>query len=205
MRSRLTTNATPSTPCCGTRSPKQEVANKAERAPGRLKQVWFAGMHSNVGGGYPDDSLVLRRARMDDGRERTAAGLRFLPLDMREAPAPRNDFGTMYNSRSGVGSYYRYQPRKIAARLEHPDPTTLMMQDPNRNGVGFLTIGHDLRERVAPHPGGHQLLRADRHSGPVQGAETGRNGRAEAAAGARPAASRSAAPSGSGTTCGGGA
>jgi hypothetical protein len=23
----------------------------------RLTQVWFAGVHSNVGGGYPDDSL----------------------------------------------------------------------------------------------------------------------------------------------------
>ena len=24
----------------------------------RVTQIWFAGMHSNVGGGYPDDSLA---------------------------------------------------------------------------------------------------------------------------------------------------
>src|ERR1700752_4843443 len=24
----------------------------------RLRQVWFAGIHANVGGGYPDDSLA---------------------------------------------------------------------------------------------------------------------------------------------------
>ena len=28
-----------------------------EEDDGRLKQVWFAGVHANVGGGYPDDSL----------------------------------------------------------------------------------------------------------------------------------------------------
>ncbi|MFL5063189.1 MAG: phospholipase effector Tle1 domain-containing protein, partial [Xanthobacteraceae bacterium] len=25
--------------------------------PGRLRQVWFAGAHSDVGGGYPNDGL----------------------------------------------------------------------------------------------------------------------------------------------------
>ena len=107
------------------------------KKPDRLKQVWFAGMHSNVGGGYADDSLSYCALEwmMDESQ---ATGLRFLPVEGRETPTPRDDFGKMYNSRSGVGSYYRYQPRKIAARLEHPDPTTLMMQDPNRKGRGFL-------------------------------------------------------------------
>jgi uncharacterized protein (DUF2235 family) len=105
----------------------------------RLRQVWFAGMHSNVGGGYADDALSYGALHwmIDESR---ATGLRFLAEDDSEAlPTPQNDFGLMYNSRSGVGAYYRYQPRKIAARLEHPDPNTLMMQDPNRRGVGFLT------------------------------------------------------------------
>src|ERR1700730_845559 len=25
----------------------------------RISQVWFAGVHSNVGGGYPDDTLAM--------------------------------------------------------------------------------------------------------------------------------------------------
>jgi len=117
---------------------EETMIEKGQVKKGRLKQVWFAGMHSNVGGGYADDSLSYGALEwmMDESE---AAGLRFLPAKERETPALRDDFGPLYNSRSGMGSYYRYQPRKIAARLEHPDPTTLMMQDPDRKGVGLLT------------------------------------------------------------------
>ena len=34
----------------------------------RLTQVWFAGVHANVGGGYPDDSLSLGVPLLDDAR-----------------------------------------------------------------------------------------------------------------------------------------
>jgi uncharacterized protein (DUF2235 family) len=30
----------------------------ADHRPERLSQVWFAGVHANVGGGYPDDALA---------------------------------------------------------------------------------------------------------------------------------------------------
>ena len=34
--------------------------NEAESAsPGRIEQVWFAGVHSNVGGGYPKQGMSL--------------------------------------------------------------------------------------------------------------------------------------------------
>ena len=32
--------------------------NPTEGDPPKLKQVWFAGAHSDVGGGYPDDGLA---------------------------------------------------------------------------------------------------------------------------------------------------
>ena len=32
--------------------------NEKNVSPDVLTQVWFAGVHSNVGGGYPDDSLA---------------------------------------------------------------------------------------------------------------------------------------------------
>ena len=34
----------------------------------RIKQVWFAGMHSNVGGGYADDALSLAPSLLDGRR-----------------------------------------------------------------------------------------------------------------------------------------
>jgi len=36
--------------------------------PGRITQIWFAGMHSNVGGGYPEDQLSLKRLPADLNR-----------------------------------------------------------------------------------------------------------------------------------------
>src|SRR5262249_51958389 len=36
-----------------------ELVDKQPEKAGRLTQVWFAGVHSNVGGGYPDDQLSL--------------------------------------------------------------------------------------------------------------------------------------------------
>jgi uncharacterized protein (DUF2235 family) len=85
----------------------------------RISQVWFSGMHSNVGGGYPDDSLahipqywIMNEARL--------CGLRFKsapdadPDSMINTEAGRDKDGRLYDSRSGLGSYYRYGPRKLA-------------------------------------------------------------------------------------------
>src|SRR5690606_471741 len=37
---------------------ERQLIQRGEVSPTRLRQVWFAGMHSDVGGGYPDDSLA---------------------------------------------------------------------------------------------------------------------------------------------------
>jgi hypothetical protein len=93
--------------------------------PAQLHQVWFAGVHSNVGGGYPDDSLahiplywIMREAE--------AAGLKFKTAsstnpddnadpDMVQVQKwQRDKDGRLYDSRNGLGGYYRYGPRKIA-------------------------------------------------------------------------------------------
>lgn len=84
----------------------------------RLSQVWFAGVHSNVGGGYPDDSLayiplvwIIKEAQ--------ACGLEFKrsphadPDALVHAQSIRDKDGRLYNSRSGLGGYYRYGPRKL--------------------------------------------------------------------------------------------
>jgi uncharacterized protein (DUF2235 family) len=80
----------------------------------RLQQVWFAGVHSNVGGGYPRQgmSLVTLDWMM---REAEKGGLRFL-----EAPRLAYRDGTdvddkLYDSRGGLGVFYRWQPRNADA------------------------------------------------------------------------------------------
>lgn len=84
----------------------------------KISQVWFAGVHSNIGGGYPDDSLanVSLNWMM---QEAAACGLRFKtapeadPDSFRHIHAAQDKDGRLYDSRSGLGGYYRYGPRKI--------------------------------------------------------------------------------------------
>lgn len=78
----------------------------------RLTQVWFAGVHANVGGGYPDDSLssiTLRWMMYEAGKQ----GLSFSPQSVAEVNAKIAPYGPIYDSRAGVGAYYRYGPRHL--------------------------------------------------------------------------------------------
>jgi uncharacterized protein (DUF2235 family) len=88
----------------------------------RISQVWFAGVHSNVGGGYPDDSLA-QVPLFWMMREALNCGIRFkslpgdtpdLPDAMRQVLLAADKDGRLYDSRQGLGGYYRYGPRKIA-------------------------------------------------------------------------------------------
>lgn len=78
----------------------------------RISQVWFAGMHSNVGGSYPDDgmSFVPLDWMMEQAKAR---GLEFDRNECRKIKAAANPYGKMYDSRRGFGGFYRYKPRKL--------------------------------------------------------------------------------------------
>jgi hypothetical protein len=97
------------------RKSKELVKNKAlakdgDVQPDRLRQVWFAGAHASVGGGYPDDGLSLVALGWMIG-EAQDKGLRFMPSIVAEFAALANPTGRMYDPRSGLGAFYRYQPR----------------------------------------------------------------------------------------------
>ncbi|MEA3044066.1 MAG: hypothetical protein QOH47_1904 [Sphingomonadales bacterium] len=95
----------------------------------RIKQVWFAGVHADVGGGYPDDSLAyVSLAWMM--KEAQAAELELRPEKVAEANRIANAFGPIHDSRAGVGAYYRYQPRMVGAYVEPPAPGTESIEDP---------------------------------------------------------------------------
>lgn len=88
----------------------------------KLWQVWFSGVHSNVGGGYPDDSLahiplfwIMKEAEANGLHFKTAPNKPANPdPDMMVFAEWRRDKdGRLYDSRNGLGGYYRYGPRKI--------------------------------------------------------------------------------------------
>jgi len=98
-----------------------DPSQKRSIADEQLSQVWFAGVHSNVGGGYPDDALayiplvwMLNEARR--------CGLKFksetgdppaYPDAFKSAVSQADKDGRIYNPRAGLGAYYRYGPRKL--------------------------------------------------------------------------------------------
>ena len=88
---------------------------REEEDPNRISQVWFAGVHSNVGGSYPDDgmSLISLLWMIEQARD---AGLRFNISEVVRLRAAANPHGKMYDSRRGVGGIYLYCPREVAIR-----------------------------------------------------------------------------------------
>jgi uncharacterized protein (DUF2235 family) len=105
---------------------ESDIAPVAARADGyryvqdeRLSQVWFSGVHSNVGGGYPDDSLacvplywMLREAQLKGLKLKIDPPVQ--PDSVKRALWASDRDGRLYDSRSGLGGYYRYGPRKMA-------------------------------------------------------------------------------------------
>jgi len=80
----------------------------------RIEQVWFAGVHSNVGGGYPRQglSLVALDWMMRKAEER---GLRFLDAQRLLYRDATDVDDKLYDSRAGLGVFYRWRPRNIQA------------------------------------------------------------------------------------------
>jgi len=79
-----------------------------------LTQVWFTGMHSDIGGGYPDDGLAyVPLCWMGD--EVVRAGLRLADRMTEEWRARADPLGPMHDSRRGLAAYYRYKPRRVEA------------------------------------------------------------------------------------------
>ena len=78
----------------------------------RIEQVWFAGVHTNVGGGYPKQgmSLVTLDWMM---RRAEACGLEFVDSDRQFYREHGDVHDHLYDSRAGLGVYYRYTPRDI--------------------------------------------------------------------------------------------
>ena len=77
-----------------------------------VEQVWFAGVHSNVGGGYPKQGMplvtldwMMKKAQQN--------GLRILSDDRKDYWEHGNVDDKMYDSRAGLGVFYRWKPRNM--------------------------------------------------------------------------------------------
>jgi len=90
--------------------------NEANEKTDRIEQVWFPGVHTDVGGGYPRKSLSLVTLDWMMSRveaEVTDQGLVFVK-SLRDLYTSQSDWnGPQHDSRAGLALYYRYKPRNI--------------------------------------------------------------------------------------------
>ena len=78
----------------------------------RINQVWFPGVHANIGGGYPDDTLALVSLQWML-KQAEKQGLIFKPDALSDIEDNANINGPIADSRSGMGFIYRLGPRHI--------------------------------------------------------------------------------------------
>jgi hypothetical protein len=79
----------------------------------KIEQVWFAGAHSNVGGGYPKQGMSLTALHWLMAKAESA-GLRFIPGEFEYYRDHANVDDKLYDPRAGLGVFYRWKPRDIA-------------------------------------------------------------------------------------------
>ena len=116
-----------------------------------ISQVWFAGVHSNVGGGYPDDSLSYVPLQWIM-REANKYGLRFQKRIWDEQIALSDENGPIYDSRHGLGGYYRYNPRRIE-QLTHTSGVRIGRTKVHESVLRRIQVGHDGYAPITLPPG----------------------------------------------------
>ena len=89
-----------------------DESDPGDRERARIQQVWFPGVHSNVGGGYPKDGLAYVSLEWMVTKAKDL-GLRFLETHLDEIEQQADAHDDLYNSRAGLGGYYRYSPRPV--------------------------------------------------------------------------------------------
>lgn len=111
--------------------------------PDNIEQVWFAGAHSNVGGGYPKDELanVTLDWMLGELEALGDEGPILKPDARRQVQDDADEHGLLYDPRTGLGVYYRYSPRRPARFYQGMDD------------FWYRWIGRRLRGgKVAPLP-----------------------------------------------------
>jgi Uncharacterized alpha/beta hydrolase domain (DUF2235) len=99
--------------------PLQLESEKPEsEKPERIKEVWFAGVHSDVGGGYPEDDLAHVPLTWMIGE--LGNSLRFIDGTTETFARNASPYASAHDSRGGLSVFYRYGPRPICGNGGQP-------------------------------------------------------------------------------------
>jgi uncharacterized protein (DUF2235 family) len=115
----------------------------------RIEQVWFAGCHSNVGGGYEKQGMSLVSLDWMMRQAEARGGLRLLASDRKLYREHANVDDKLYDPRAGPGILYRWAPRDMEAICRrHGVPPLIHLSAVERiaHGTGDYSPGN-----IAPH------------------------------------------------------
>jgi hypothetical protein len=124
-----------------------------------VEQVWFTGVHSNVGGGYPDRGLsdISMKWMLSRIQEKNL-GLRLLP-DWDKTLSPNIVQGKLYDSRSLAYTYSRIRPMLRSINQQRPSLNRLARASalpPNAIPIGEMIHASSLfrwkQEEQKAHP-----------------------------------------------------
>ncbi|HXO68152.1 MAG TPA: DUF2235 domain-containing protein, partial [Bradyrhizobium sp.] len=84
---------------------------KNSEKPERIKEVWFAGVHADVGGGYPEDDLA--QVPLVWMTNELGGNLRFIEGAKQSFANNASPYAAAHDSRNGLSVFYRYGPRTV--------------------------------------------------------------------------------------------
>ncbi|MCK5001816.1 MAG: DUF2235 domain-containing protein [Gammaproteobacteria bacterium] len=121
---------------------EKNLKDTKDRTEDNVEQVWFAGMHSNVGGGYERAGMagvplywMMKRAEHH--------GLMFTSDALKDAHDASHVHGRMYNSRDGLALLYRYHPREMLKLCQYKDEGEY-----KDKLLGNIKIHHSVIDRI---------------------------------------------------------
>lgn len=129
---------------------EKNIQGAEDRTRDNVNQVWFAGMHANVGGGYERDGMagVPLYWLMKQAEEK---GLIF-NADAKQLVLDRShEHGRMYNTRLGLKMIYRYHPREIEKLCKTSKGESILLDNIQIHN----SVIERLRHRTANYVPGH--------------------------------------------------
>ena len=129
---------------------EKNIPDAEDRTVDNVNQVWFSGMHANVGGGYERDGMagVPLYWVMKQAEEK---GLIFNPDAMQLVLDRSHEHGRMYNTRLGLKMMYRYHPREIENLCKTSKGESILLDNIKIHN----SVIERLRHRTANYIPGH--------------------------------------------------
>ncbi len=139
---------------------RTEQPGVKERA-GNLVQVWFPGVHANVGGGYPMDGLAFLSLQWMLSAPPIRQWLGLHQANVDECARQVAVFDELYDPRAGLGAYYRYGPRDVTRLCNDPRTKVLIPRPKIHESVFKRLTQHQVTYAPIGLPADYDLVRMD--------------------------------------------